>query len=350
MQNLNDRLASYLNKVQDLEDANADLEGKIKAWYEQHCNDNKQVRDYSKYFHIIEDLKKQIQAATLDNARILLQVDNARLAADDFKMKFENELSLRLNVEADINGLRKVMDDLNLAKCDLEAQIQSLTEEIVCLKKNHEEEMKSFLGVTGQLSVEMNAAPGNDLTKILNNMRADYECLAEKNRREAEAQFIEMSRVLKQEITSGAELIQSTRNEIIDLKRSVQSLEIELQAALAMKTTLESSLAETEGSYCLQLGHIQAKISNLEEMLCQVRTDMESQGIEYNHLLDIKTRLEREIETYRCLLDGQAISIPPQPALCPKEPQKIRKVRTIIEEVVDGRTVSQQVKECEEKV
>lgn len=40
----------------------------------------------------------------------------------------------------------------------------------------------------------MDAAPGIDLTKILNDMRADYELLAEKNRREAEAQFAQKVR------------------------------------------------------------------------------------------------------------------------------------------------------------
>ncbi|KAM5135073.1 uncharacterized protein ACMZJ9_017675 [Mantella aurantiaca] len=348
MQNLNDRLASYLDKVRELEEANAELECKIKAWYEKHINDSKQVKDYSKYYQCIEDLKKQIQAATVDNARIVLQIDNSRLAADDFKLKFENEMCLRQNVEADINGLRKVLDDLSLSKCDLESQIEGLTEEIVCLKKNHEEEMKSFQGVTGQLTVEMNATPGNDLTKILNDMRSDYEYLAEKNRKDAEAQFNEASRALKQEISSGVEQIQSSTTEITDLKRSVQALEIELQAALATKKSLESSLAETEGNYCEQLGKIQEKISCLEEQMCEVRTDMERQGLEYDQLLDIKSRLEKEIETYRCLLDGQSISsIPPQ---TPKEPQKVRKIRTIVEEVVDGKTVSQQIKEREEKV
>lgn len=39
--------------------------------------------------------------------------------------------------------------------------------------------------------MEMNAPPGIDLTKILNDMRSDYETLAEKNRQEAEAQFNE---------------------------------------------------------------------------------------------------------------------------------------------------------------
>ncbi|XP_073428757.1 keratin, type I cytoskeletal 12-like [Dendrobates tinctorius] len=349
MQNLNDRLATYLGKVRALEDANADLECKIKEWYEKHNNDNKPKQDYSKYFNIIEDLKKQIQLATVDNARVVLQVDNARLAADDFKIKYENELCLRQSVEADINGLRRVLDDLNLSKCDLESQIENLTEELICLKKNHEEEMKSFQGVTGELTVEMKAAPGVDLTEILNNMRSDYEELAEKNRRDAEAQFNEACKALKKEISSGAEQIQSSKSEITDLKRSVQALEIELQAAQAMKKSLENSLAETEGNYCVQLGKIQEKISILELQLCEVRTDMERQGLEYDQLLDIKTRLEKEIETYRCLLEGESskVQTPPQVS---REPVKSRIVKTIVEELVNGRVVSQQVKEHEEKI
>lgn len=47
---------------------------------------------------------------------------------------------------------------------------------------------------TGDVTVEMNAAPGIDLTKLLNDMRAQYEDLAEQNRREAEEQFIKMVR------------------------------------------------------------------------------------------------------------------------------------------------------------
>lgn len=37
----------------------------------------------------------------------------------------------------------------------------------------------------------MNAAPGTDLTKLLNDMRTQYEALAEQNRQEAEKQFNE---------------------------------------------------------------------------------------------------------------------------------------------------------------
>lgn len=38
----------------------------------------------------------------------------------------------------------------------------------------------------GDVSVEVNAAPGQDLTKILNDLRNEYEQIIEKNRREVE--------------------------------------------------------------------------------------------------------------------------------------------------------------------
>ncbi|KAL4673085.1 hypothetical protein H8957_009222 [Semnopithecus entellus] len=310
MQNLNDRLASYLDKVRALEESNYELEGKIKEWYEKHGNSHQgQPRDYSKYYKTIDDLKNQILNLTTDNANILLQIDNARLAADDFRLKYENEVALRQSVEADINGLRRVLDELTLTKADLEMQIESLTEELAYLKKNHEEEMKDLRNVsTGDVNVEMNAAPGVDLTQLLNNMRSQYEQLAEQNRKDAEAWFNEKSKELTTEIDSNIEQMSSHKSEITELRRTVQALEIELQSQLALKQSLEASLAETEGRYCVQLSQIQAQISALEEQLQQIRAETECQNTEYQQLLDIKIRLENEIQTYRSLLEGEGSS------------------------------------------
>ncbi|NXA69071.1 K1C19 protein, partial [Spelaeornis formosus] len=85
----------------------------------------------------------------------------------------------------------------------------------------------------------------------------------------------------------------------------MQGLEIELQSQLSMKAGLEANLRDTEGRYCAQLAQIQALITSVEEQLGELRCDMERQNQEYKMLMDIKSRLEQEIATYRQLLEGQ---------------------------------------------
>uniref|UniRef100_A0A8D1E261 Keratin, type I cytoskeletal 17 n=1 Tax=Sus scrofa TaxID=9823 RepID=A0A8D1E261_PIG len=342
MQNLNDRLASYLDKVRALEEANADLEVKIRDWYQRQAPGP--APDYSHYFKTIEDLKSKILTATVDNANILLQIDNARLAADDFRTKFETEQALRVSVEADINGLRRVLDELTLARADLEMQIENLKEELAYLRKNHEEEMNALRGqVGGEINVEMDAAPGVDLSRILNEMRDQYEKMAEKNRKDAEDWFFSKTEELNREVATNSELVQSGKSEISELRRTVQNLEIELQSQLSMKASLEGSLAETENRYCVQLSQIQGLIGGVEEQLAQLRCEMEQQNQEYKILLDVKTRLEQEIATYRRLLEGEDAHLSSRSQSDGSSSRRTvttRQVRTIVEEVQDGKVIS----------
>ncbi|XP_070251134.1 keratin, type I cytoskeletal 15 [Myotis yumanensis] len=348
MQNLNDRLASYLDKVRALEEANADLEVKIRDWYQKQSPASP-ARNYSHYFKAIEELRDKILAATIDNSRVILEIDNARLAADDFRLKYENELALRQSVEADINGLRRVLDELTLAKADLEMQIENLNEELAYLRKNHEEEMKEFGSqVAGQVNVEMDAAPGVDLTRVLAEMREQYEAMAEKNRRDAEAWFFSKTEELNKEVASNTEMIQTSKTEITDLRRTMQGLEIELQSQLSMKAGLESSLAETECRYATQLQQIQGLVSSLETQLGELRSEMEAQNQEYKLLLDIKTRLEQEITTYRNLLEGQdarMAGIGTREASLGGGGGGSSKLHINVEESVDGKVVSSRKRE-----
>ncbi|XP_068274702.1 keratin, type I cytoskeletal 20 [Nyctibius grandis] len=352
MQNLNDRLAAYLEKVRSLEKANSLIEKQIKEWYEKSTTD---VRlDYSSYFKTIEDLQSKISAAQLENARLVLRIDNAKLAADDFRLKYENEHLLRQSVESDVNGLVRVRDDLTLTKSDLESQIESVNEELAFLKKTHEEDVDRLRKqVGGSVNVEVDAAPSINLATIMENMRQQYEEMAEKNRQEAKEQFEKQTEQLNQEVAINVEQLQVQRTEITERRQIFQGVELELQSQLNMKKSLEDTLAETEARYSYQLTQIQGAVATLEAQLRQLRADMESQSSEYSILLDIKTRLEMEIATYRRLLEGEDsghFEVDVSMAELEKESSKVKKIKTIVEEVVDGKVVSSQIKEIEEKM
>ncbi|XP_066443673.1 keratin, type I cytoskeletal 17-like isoform X1 [Eleutherodactylus coqui] len=343
MQNLNDRLASYLDKVRSLESANGNLELRIKEWYGKRSGIVEV--DYKDYYQTIDQLKKKIYDATLDNTRILLEIDNSKLASDDFRIKFETEQALRFGVEKDIMGLRKVIDELSLTRGDLEHQIESLQEELAYLKKNHEDDIGVLRKQAGgSVNVQVDAAPSVDLGKILADMRVQCEGVVDKIRKDAKDYYdTQVESVNVQMVTSTTEL-EKTRTTVTELQRTIQGLEIELQSELSKKNALNATLENINAQYAAKLAQIQGLIGSMEAQLQQIRVDMGRQTQEYDLLLNIKVRLEMEIATYRRLLEGEDISI------SHFDLNRCRKIKTIVEEVVDGKVVATQVKEVEEKL
>nr|CAH05049.1 type I keratin 19 [Protopterus aethiopicus] len=307
MQNLNDRLASYLDKVRNLENANFELEQKIKDYYlKQSQGGEGTARDYSQYEKTIDDLRGKIQNENMEIASIMLGVDNAKLAAEDFKSKFEVEQTMRNNVEGDINGMRRLLDELTLSRADLELKIESLKEELAYMNKSHEEETGAIRNqIGGQISVDLEVAPSLDLPKALEEMRAQYDILEKKNKAEAEAWFNDRADALNKEVSTDTNVLQTQTTEVTDLTRTLQGLEIEHQSQLAMKNSLENTLAETEGRYGAMLQNIQSSIHDTEENLAHLRAETERQAREYQMLIDIKTKLENEIAVYHKLLEGE---------------------------------------------
>ncbi|MEQ2203218.1 hypothetical protein XENOCAPTIV_026995 [Xenoophorus captivus] len=149
---------------------------------------------------------------------------------------------MRQSVEADIANLRRLLDQTTLTKADLEMQIEGLQDELAYLKKNHAEELAAMRSqLTGTVNVEVDAAPQQDLNKVMEEIRAQYEAITDKH----------------------------------------------------------------QARYSAMLANYQNTINSLEAELSNMRASIEQQGQEYKMLLDIKTRLEQEIATYRSLLESE---------------------------------------------
>lgn len=351
MRNLNDRLASYLEKVRSLEQSNSKLEAQINQWYES--NVPSISRDYSAYYKQIKDLQTQIKDAQMQNAQWVLKIDNVKLAAEDFRLKHETERAMRLTVEADLQGLNKVYDDLTLKKTDLELQTEELNKELALLRKEHQEEVDSLRKQLGStVNVELMAAPGLNLSAIMDEMRQKYEVLAQENLKKAKEEFEIQTETLQQQVTVNTAELKESEIQVKELRRTYQNMELDLKSHLSTKESLEKTLQDINAHYQSQLAAIQALLHSIEAQLMQVRTDAEHQNREYNELLDMKIRLEQEIATYRRLLEGEeTIAVEHQLSVVgEKDIKKTRKIKTVVQEVVDGKVVSSEVKETEEYI
>lgn len=355
MQNLNDRLASYLEKVEHMEQANIKLETQIKQWYKTKAplrswNDSvndKKIKDQ------IKDLQNQIKEAQLENARWCLKVDNSKCIAEDFKLKCDTERQLRQSVEADIYGLRQVFDELTICKTDLEIQIEDLNKDLLLLNKEHQEEVNSQLIQLGNtINVEVKAAPGPNLTVIIDRMRKTYEALAEEYRQRAKENFQLQTEELQQRVTLNTEELKKYEAQLMESTSTYQEVDIELKSQLRMNDSLGQKLQTVNAHYNSKLAPIEAGIITLQAQLEQLRTETEHKKQKYEELRGIKIQLEEEIATYRHLLErGDVISAELQLSIL--EETKINKTRmtkTVTEEAVEGKVLSSQLKQVEENM
>ncbi|XP_039943141.1 keratin, type I cytoskeletal 23-like [Hirundo rustica] len=344
MQNLNERLAAYLDKVRALEAANAQLESCILEWHRTKSHGKR--HDFNQYEQNVTDMQRQIEDSKITNASILLQIDNANMATEDFRLKYEAEKCRRQGVQLDVENLRKELDGMTIITTDLEMEIEGLREEHILRRKDHEEDMEANRSSQDfKVNVKVNAAPPADLGKILAEIREDYEAIIEKNRQSLDNWYKEQSAAMSLAATPNPEQIQHNENEIKELRRTLQSLDIELQAQISKKHMLEDTLADTRNYYAAALQNMQQIISRCEEELSQVRHDMKQQNNQYKVLLGIKTRLEKEISTYRLLLEGNADGTARKSETKEHSGLSNRKLKAIVHDSVNGEVVSSTVNE-----
>ncbi|XP_069783383.1 keratin, type I cytoskeletal 19-like [Narcine bancroftii] len=307
LQNLNERLANYLGRVQQLEQFNKDLERQIREFGGSNVTEG---FDWSLYEQTVKPLQKEILDAMMMNSQIALEIDNAKLAAEDFQNKWQTELMLRQSVEADIDGLHQLKDTYLQLQGNVTSDIAGLEDEIAYLKKNHEEELKMLRQQkTQEMNVEVDSGPSIDLGAVLKELRDKYSSMAEKNQADLNDWYKEQLAVRETEITQNDQVVAGAKNELIDLRHQLQALDAEYNGLIGNLNALESTLCNTEASCAAELQSLQTRIAQLEGELGNIRNEVMRQIKEYENLLNVKMKLETEISQYRSLLDGSKQSL-----------------------------------------
>ncbi|KAG7486371.1 keratin KRT222 [Solea senegalensis] len=107
------------------------------------------------------------------------------------------------------------------------------------------------------------------------------------------------------QVSLGGAALREARAELTEARKQWHSLQVEIETLHALEKGLENSLQNTQRMYSSQLQDLSQVIMGLESELEQVRGGLATQRQRHSLLLNTKMRLEREIATYRRLLERE---------------------------------------------